>query len=77
MESWGKRFSRRLTSPFQLIKENPLNPNIEECWKKYAITSSGNVLQGLVNRRQAEVIIYFRNDYEMRKITWYTDNGQN
>lgn len=65
------------TSPFQLIKENPLNPNIEECWKKYAITSSGNVLQGLVNRRQAEVNIYFRNDYEMRKITWYTDNGQN
>lgn len=65
------------TSPFQLIKENPLNPNIEDCWKKYAITSSGNVLQGLVNRRQAEVNIYFRNDYEMRKITWYTDNGQN
>lgn len=65
------------TSPFQLIKVNPLDPNIETRWKNYATTSNGNVLQGLVNRRIAEVDIYFRNHYEMRKIVWYSDNGQN
>lgn len=56
------------TSPYQLIKVNPFDSRIEEVWKKFAITSQGNVLQGLVLRRQAEVNIYFRCEYEMRTI---------
>ena len=56
------------TSPYQLIKVNPFDANIENVWKKFAITSQGNVLQGLVLRRQAEADIYFRGEYEMRAI---------
>ena len=56
------------SSPYQLIKVNPFDSNIENVWKNFAVTSQGNVLEGLVLRRQAEVDIYFRNDYEMRTI---------
>ena len=63
------------TSPFQLIRVNPLDPSIKECWEKYAITSNGNVLNGLVARRQAERNIYCNGEYEKRPIIQYTDNG--
>lgn len=56
------------TSPYQLIKVNPFDSNIESVWKKFAITSQGNVLQGLVLRREAEANIYFKGEYEMRAI---------
>lgn len=63
-------------SPWQLIKDNPLNPNIRGVWEKFAITSSGTVLEGLKARRKAEADIYFLAKYEKRAIAWYTDNGQ-
>lgn len=63
------------TSPYQLIRVNPLDPNIESVWKSFAITSSGNVLQGLVARREAEANIYFNNQYEMRDIVNTLDGG--
>ena len=65
------------TSPWQLIKENPLDPKIREVWEKFAITSNGEVMNGLVARRKAEADIYFLGEYEKRPIEWYTDNGQN
>ena len=56
------------TSPYQLIKVNPFDANIENVWKKFAITGSGVVMPGLIARREAEANIYFKGEYEMRAI---------
>lgn len=63
------------TSPYQLIRVNPLDPNIENVWKNFAITSNGQVLSGLVARRKAEANIYFNGQYEMRDIINVLDGG--
>lgn len=64
------------TSPFQLIKQNPASLEaIRARWIEYAVTSSGQVLQGLVARRKAEAEIYCFGEYETRSIGIYTDNG--
>ena len=63
------------TSPYQLIRENPLNPQIESVWKSFATTGSGVPMQGLVKRREAEANIYFTGAYEMRPIVNTLDGG--
>lgn len=64
------------TSPFQTIKQDPFAFElIREKWVNYAVTSNGQVLQGLVSRRKAEANIYCFGDYEMRSIGIYKDNG--
>lgn len=63
------------TSPYQLIRVNPLDPQIESVWKSFATTGGGVPMQGLVLRREAEANIYFNADYEMRKIVNTLDGG--
>lgn len=66
------------TSPYHLIKVNPLNfDHIRRVWEGYAVTSAetGEVLSGLVKRRKAESDIYCLSKYEMREISIYKDNG--
>ena len=63
------------TSPYQLIRNNPLDPQIESVWKSFATTGGGVPMQGLVLRREAEANIYFNADYEMRPIVNTLDGG--
>lgn len=63
------------TSPYQLIKVNPLDPQIESVWKSFATTGGGVPMQGLVLRREAEANIYFNAQYEMRPIVNTLDGG--
>ena len=64
------------TSPFQLIIKNPTDfENIRKRWEKYAVTSNGNTLSGLVARRKAEMDIYEFAKYENRSIGIYKNNG--
>ena len=63
------------TSPYQLIRNNPLDPQIESVWKSFATTGGGVPMQGLVLRREAEANIYFSADYEMRPIVNTLDGG--
>lgn len=67
------------TSPFKLVIKNPTDYiNIKNTWHRYATTSSdtGQVLQGLVNRRIAEAAIYCNHTYEMRSIGVYNVDGK-
>lgn len=63
------------SSPYQLIRVNPLDPQIESVWKSFATTGGGVPMQGLVLRREAEANIYFNAQYEMRKIVNTLDGG--
>ena len=63
------------SSPYQLIRVNPLNPQIESVWKSFATTGGGVPMQGLVLRREAEANIYFNAQYEMRAIVNTLDGG--
>ena len=63
------------TSPYQLIRINPLDAQIESVWKSFATTGGGVPMQGLVLRREAEANIYFNAQYEMRSIVNTLDGG--
>ena len=64
------------TSPYRVIIKDPYDYGaIRTAWEKYAITSNGNVLSGLVKRRQAEANVYCNAEYERRTIGIYKDNG--
>lgn len=64
------------TSPWQAIKSDPYNfSTIRNIWESYAVTSNGTVLSGLVKRRKAEMNVYELENYEMRSIGIYKDNG--
>ena len=64
------------TSPYLVIIKDPYDYDaIRTAWEKYAITSNGTVLNGLVKRRQAESDVYCLGEYETRSIGIYKDNG--
>lgn len=63
------------TSPYQLIRVNPLDPQIESVWKSFATTGGGVPMQGLVLRREAEANAYFTGNFEMRPIINTLDGG--
>lgn len=60
------------TSPYRKIIKNPTDfSTIRTAWEKYAITSNGEILNGLISRRKAEADIYEFANYEMRAIGKY------
>ena len=63
------------SSPYQLIRINPLDPQIETVWKSFATTGGGVPMQGLVLRREAESNVYFNGSYEMRPIVNTLESG--
>lgn len=70
-------FLQDSSSPWQLIKKNPSNTEaISAAWKKYATTSGGNVLTGLVERRKLEADMYVNGNYKMKSIGKYNSSGK-
>lgn len=58
------------------IKQNPNDElTIRSIWENFYITSNGEVLNGLIERRKQECNMYFGQAYEVRKIALINSNG--